>query len=962
MGDKYSGAVVGEHTGGGVEFEEAAASTGVEELLVAPGGGPAPALLSAALDTGTGAVVWQPVPDVAAAQAAAAAKSQMTSMLRDSFRNDEYRKAVRAAVRALTQAAAASSPPAPLTVLDIGAGTGLLSLLAAEAGAAEVVGIEQWPTMASVAASVASAAPEPVRSRVRIICGHSSEVGVGLGGGGADGLSRKADLVVSEIVDSALLGEGVIPALRDAYARLVDPSRAAAAGVPPTVPVRATVRGRLVWADEATLWQNTCGAHAVLRPCGLEGSGTPALSLARTEWAATCAATAPASIPVHAARLPSLVPVSEDFVAAELDFTPAGVAATDGPLDVVVRVPALAAPAAGAAGRTANAVLWWWDLVLWEGRGADPGPPLVYSTNPAAAQPWQDHWVQVLFPLSVPASPSGASGGNSGGGGGGFTVACTRNDMAFSFVAGPAECEVWPSKRARSLALKGKSPAQKGAAAAGAAAPATPSPTAATALFTEPEPCSCGLHSLYTHERRWMLGDAARTSAFRSAVDAAVRSAAEARVAELRAFAAEAWIDDDEDGGVRDVKVRVLDISDGSVCGLLAATATGLPDGCSVLAFSLERGDAAVVHAQAVATQAGIVDRFAVLAGYECHEVTPEVVGVAEAELTGAAGVAGGMGAESEEGGGIVGDGGLEVGAGEADDDNGGGGGGAAADAGMATDEGETLTVDNDEDEEGGDGMLLYTGPTQTLDLLVAEPWFAQMASAHSLWAAACFWYRRTALGPALSVGARVLPLGAAVRAQAVCFADLHRNHGPVGSVQGFDHGAFDALVRGWESGPGATLSLPVWQYAFTPCGDPVTLASLDFSGPAPRPGEEWAPPARAGDSAAAMDAAAGGVVPKPAPAGRGTYRVGGEALLGGAAQEHSPNAVLFWVDYALDATTTVSTGPRPGNAPSYYRQAVRFLPPQQQQQHQDQGASVRCAAWLDEERGTLEMYTGWAT
>jgi type III protein arginine methyltransferase len=246
--DKFAGAVVGAFASDraaaaeGMDGEEAARGAAVEEVLVlARGRG----LLEAALAPTTGEVIWRAVADAGAAARRVLARSQMTSMLRDGARNALYARAIEAAVRDHRAASASGAGPA---VLDIGAGTGLLSLLAAREGASRVDAIEQWPTTAAVAAAVARDNAAAGGERVRVLARHSADVGVegeaGVGaataddaaaatraGGGAgeaaDGgasegaapratLPARADLVISEIVDSVLLGEGVLPALRDA--------------------------------------------------------------------------------------------------------------------------------------------------------------------------------------------------------------------------------------------------------------------------------------------------------------------------------------------------------------------------------------------------------------------------------------------------------------------------------------------------------------------------------------------------------------------------------------------------------------------------------------------------------------------------------------------------------------------------------------------------------------------------
>ena len=70
----------------------------------------------------------------------------------------------------------------------------------------------------------------------------------------------QCDMVVSEILDSHLIGEGVLPSLRDARERLLMPSA-------PTVPYSATIFGRLIQSPSVRAMHNLAGSAAVRVPC-----------------------------------------------------------------------------------------------------------------------------------------------------------------------------------------------------------------------------------------------------------------------------------------------------------------------------------------------------------------------------------------------------------------------------------------------------------------------------------------------------------------------------------------------------------------------------------------------------------------------------------------------------------------------------------------------------------------------
>src|SRR5262249_41477952 len=88
-------------------------------------------------------------------------------------------------------------------VLEIGCGSGLLAMMAARAGAAAGVSCEMGTAIAGKAAEIGARNGDS--DRVRVIAKHSSMLDAETDLGG------RADVLVSEIVDSALLGELVLP-------------------------------------------------------------------------------------------------------------------------------------------------------------------------------------------------------------------------------------------------------------------------------------------------------------------------------------------------------------------------------------------------------------------------------------------------------------------------------------------------------------------------------------------------------------------------------------------------------------------------------------------------------------------------------------------------------------------------------------------------------------------------------
>ena len=126
-------------------------------------------------------------------------------MLHDEERAELYDRAIRQAV--------ASAPEA--LVLDIGAGSGLLAMMAARAGAREVVACEGQPSVAETAARVVRVAGYD--DAVGVVAKMSTRMTV------PGDLPRRAGLLVTEIVDCGLLGEGILGTIAHAREHLLAP-------------------------------------------------------------------------------------------------------------------------------------------------------------------------------------------------------------------------------------------------------------------------------------------------------------------------------------------------------------------------------------------------------------------------------------------------------------------------------------------------------------------------------------------------------------------------------------------------------------------------------------------------------------------------------------------------------------------------------------------------------------------
>lgn len=125
------------------------------------------------------------------------------AMLNDLARNSMFQEAIEHSVRAGDH------------VLDIGSGSGLLAMLAARAGAGRVTSCEAVPAIAAAARQVV--ADNGLAEMVTIVPRPSQDLIVGID------MPRRADVIMTEIVDCGLVGEGLIPTMRHAREHLLHP-------------------------------------------------------------------------------------------------------------------------------------------------------------------------------------------------------------------------------------------------------------------------------------------------------------------------------------------------------------------------------------------------------------------------------------------------------------------------------------------------------------------------------------------------------------------------------------------------------------------------------------------------------------------------------------------------------------------------------------------------------------------
>lgn len=150
------------------------------------------------------------------------------AMVNDEARNQQFETALKHAV----------TPDS--VVLDIGAGTGLLSMMAARAGARQVIACEANPTLAALAREVIK--NNGYSDRIRVINKPSQQLNPETDFPG----KTRPNVLVAEVFDTLVIGEGALGTFEHARRYLLSPDAV-------LIPRRAVLYGGLI--ESARLWR-----------------------------------------------------------------------------------------------------------------------------------------------------------------------------------------------------------------------------------------------------------------------------------------------------------------------------------------------------------------------------------------------------------------------------------------------------------------------------------------------------------------------------------------------------------------------------------------------------------------------------------------------------------------------------------------------------------------------------------
>lgn len=134
------------------------------------------------------------------------ARSAFADMLHDHERNEKYFRALKKAIDKKHE------QNEPANVLDIGTGTGLLSMMAVKCGADSVTACEAFRPMADCAEKIM--ANNGMTDSIRLIKKRSTDIF-------EDDLPQRANILVTEVFDTELIGEGAIETFNHAHLHLL---------------------------------------------------------------------------------------------------------------------------------------------------------------------------------------------------------------------------------------------------------------------------------------------------------------------------------------------------------------------------------------------------------------------------------------------------------------------------------------------------------------------------------------------------------------------------------------------------------------------------------------------------------------------------------------------------------------------------------------------------------------------
>ncbi|CAH1119806.1 unnamed protein product [Phaedon cochleariae] len=295
------------------------------------------------------------------------ARSSFADMLHDTERNQLYEKALKAAIQKM------HSKGKKANVLDIGTGTGLLSMMAVRNGADSVVACEAFKPMAQCALKILQINGH--QDKIKVVHKRSTELIVGEQGD----MKERCNILVTEVFDTELIGEGALSTFSHAHKNLLEKDCI-------VVPDSATIYAQVVECPLAQTWNKLKDIF--------DDNGE--LLIRVPDAIKNCAGTA-AVHDIQMSQLPrhSINTIVSPLPVLRFDWS--------GRTPFVYERSTINTVRSEREGK-AQAVFMWWELQM------DTEGKVILSCAPQWAHPlnkiqgdvevpWRDHWMQAVYYL-----------------------------------------------------------------------------------------------------------------------------------------------------------------------------------------------------------------------------------------------------------------------------------------------------------------------------------------------------------------------------------------------------------------------------------------------------------------------------------------------------------------------------------------------------------------------------------
>ncbi|CAD6185918.1 unnamed protein product [Caenorhabditis auriculariae] len=310
------------------------------------------------------------------------ARSRFADMILDYDRNDKFLAGLKTIIQEKKAKGEATH------VLDIGAGTGLLSLMAAREGADKVTAVEVFKPMATCAQEITSRSEW--KDKISVISERSTDLERIEG-------DLTPNIIVAEVFDTELIGEGALRTFKEALTHLANPNCR-------VVPSLGTVYVMPVESDFLLNFN---------RIPSFEGQDDPL-----GKCSGTCAVF---DVQLSAVDRSKFRPLSDPIVAFKFDFEDAS--------SIIYDEEFVREQVCTASGRL-DALLMWWDLDM-DRTGVniiDMAPSWI---NPDYA--WRDHWMQAVYFL--PTKPDVEAGER-------LSIKCAHDEFSMWFDVADARSSI----------------------------------------------------------------------------------------------------------------------------------------------------------------------------------------------------------------------------------------------------------------------------------------------------------------------------------------------------------------------------------------------------------------------------------------------------------------------------------------------------------------------------------------